>query len=309
MSQGGSRTVVYAALAGNLAIAVTKFGAALYTGSSAMLTEAIHSLVDSVDQGLLLYGLHRAARPPDESHPFGHGLELYFWSFVVALLIFTLGGVVAIYEGVEKILHPEPIDQAWVNFTVIGASFAFEGCSFWIGWREMRRRFADTGMWAALRRSKDPSTFTVILEDGAALTGLAIALAGVGASAWFGAARADGVASLAIGVLLIAVALVLARETRSLLTGESASPALLRRAGEVIRADPRVSAVRELRSLQLGTDVVLLAVIVEPSGDLTPGERLEMATRLRDQLRAELPVLAHCYVMVGEDAAERSLRA
>jgi hypothetical protein len=192
MKRDGSTTVVYAALGGNLAIAVTKFGAALYTGSSAMFTEALHSLVDTVDQGLLLYGMHRARRPPDEAHPFGYGLELYFWSFVVALLIFSLGGAFAIYEGVEKIRHPESIRNAWVNFTVLGLAVLFEGYSFGVAWREMRRRHADVGMWSALRRSKDPSTFTLILEDGAALTGLGLAAIGVAVSVGFDEPCADG---------------------------------------------------------------------------------------------------------------------
>jgi hypothetical protein len=181
-----------------------------------MFTEALHSLVDTVDQGLLLYGMHRAKRPPDEAHPFGYGLELYFWSFVVALLIFSLGGAFAIYEGVEKIRHPERIRDAWVNFTVLGLAVVFEGYSFGVAWREMRRRHADVGMWSALRRSKDPSTFTVILEDGAALIGLGLAAAGVTVSVWLDEPRADGVASFAIGVLLVGVAVVLAHETRSL---------------------------------------------------------------------------------------------
>src|SRR4051795_13628224 len=147
--QHGSKKVIYAALAGNLAIAVTKFGAALYTGSSAMFTEAIHSFVDTGNQGLLLYGLRRAARPPDERHPFGHGLEVYFWSFVVALLIFALGGAFSIYEGIAKIRRPEPIESAWVNFLVIGVSMVFEGLSFRVAYRAFRARPTSLSLWEA----------------------------------------------------------------------------------------------------------------------------------------------------------------
>src|SRR4051794_31459751 len=151
-----------------------------------MLTEAIHSCVDTGNQGLLLYGLRRAARPPDERHPFGHGLELYFWSFVVALLIFALGGAFSIYEGVQKMRHPEPIESAWVNLGVLGASVVFEGLSFAVAYRAFRARYAHLSLWTGIERSKDPSAFAVLLEDGAALIGLGFALVGVTLSAWFG---------------------------------------------------------------------------------------------------------------------------
>lgn len=297
MKREGSTTVVYAALGGNLAIAITKFGAALYTGSSAMVTEALHSLVDTIDQGLLLYGMHRARRHPDEAHPFGYGLELYFWSFVVALLIFSLGGAFAIYEGIEKVRHPEPIDSAWVNFTVLGLAVVFEGYSFSVAWREMRRRHADTGMWSALRRSKDPSTFTVILEDGAALTGLALAAIGVAVSVQFGETRADGVASLAIGVLLVAVAVVLARETRSLLIGEGASAPLLAQARDLVSMDDRIARIVDVRSLQIGTDGVLLAMVLAFRGGLSAEDRDATFAGAYERVRERLPVVAYLYLV------------
>ncbi|MRI57191.1 cation diffusion facilitator family transporter [Methylobacterium sp. DB1607] len=300
MKREGSTTVVYAALAGNLAIAVTKFGAALYTGSSAMFTESLHSLVDTLDQGLLLYGMHRAKRPPDAAHPFGYGLELYFWSFVVALLIFSLGGAFAIYEGVEKILHPEPIRNAWVNFTVLGFAALFEGYSFSVAWREMRRRHSDTGMWSALRRSKDPSTFTVILEDGAALTGLALAAIGVAVSARFGETRADGVASLFIGLLLVGVAIVLARETRSLLTGESASASLLTQARTLVSADDRIARIEDVRSLQIGTDGVLLAMVLAFRDDADAADRDGAFAEAYARVREHLPVVTYLYLVPAQ---------
>ncbi|MGH1560179.1 cation diffusion facilitator family transporter [Caulobacter segnis] len=172
--------VVFAALAGNLAIAATKFVAAALTGSSAMLTEAIHSSVDTGNQGLLLLGLARAGRPPSRTHPFGYGMELYFWAFVVALMIFALGGAVSVYQGVHKILAPEPIDRAWINFAVIGLAILFEGGSFLVAWREFKTVRGDTPFFAALKGgSKDPSIFAVLLEDSAALLGLALAALGV----------------------------------------------------------------------------------------------------------------------------------
>ena len=221
MAHGNSRKVVYAALAGNLAIAATKLAAALWTGSSAMLSEAIHSAVDTGNQGLLLFGMHRAGRPPDRRHPFGHGMELYFWSFVVALLIFTLGGVVSVYQGWAKLSRPEPIHDAWVNFAVLAAAVVFEGLSFRIAWREFRAGHVGEPFLAAIRASKNPGIFAVLLEDSAALVGLAIAAVGLGLAVWLDRPVFDGIASLAIGALLFVTALFLANETRSLLTGRA----------------------------------------------------------------------------------------
>ncbi|TGD98228.1 cation diffusion facilitator family transporter [Methylobacterium nonmethylotrophicum] len=298
MAPSGSKLVVYAALAGNLAIAVTKLAAALYTGSGAMFTEAVHSFVDTGNQGLLLYGMRRAARPADDSHNFGHGLELYFWSFVVALLIFTLGGAYAVYEGVEKLKHPEPMEAPWINVGVIALSAVFEGLSFRTARREMRARFAQVSLWTAVTRSKDPSTFAIILEDGAALIGLGLALAGVVASGFLGWPQADGVASVAIGLLLVATAGILFRETRSLLTGESASPRLIEQARSILAADQRVVRIERMRSLQLGPGTVLLAVTLDLAPDLT-GDELRRATAdLRTAIRHGLPGVAHLYVQL-----------
>ena len=296
--QHGSKKVIYAALAGNLAIAVTKFGAALYTGSSAMLTEAIHSLVDTGNQGLLLYGLRRAARPPDERHPFGHGLELYFWSFVVALLVFTLGGAVSIYEGIHKMRHPEPITSAWVNFVVLGASIVFEGLSFAVAYREFRARYAHLSLWTGIERSKDPSAFAVLLEDGAALAGLGVALVGVSVSVWFDLPAADGAASIVIGGLLVVTALVLARETRSLLTGESTSPRVLA-ARAVLDADPRVTKVENIMSLHLGPAQVLLAITLDLQRNLTVDQVRATADDLRQRIEARQPIISHVFFRLG----------
>jgi cation diffusion facilitator family transporter len=276
MSSSGSRKVIYAALAGNLAIAVTKFAAAGYTGSSAMFSEAIHSAVDTGNQGLLLLGLRRAARPPDPQHPFGHGMELYFWAFVVALLIFSLGGAFSIYEGIQKIWTPEPMRNAWVNYAVLGLAIVFEGFSFRVALREFRRMHLGERLWSAIRASKDPSVFAVLLEDSAALVGLFIAIIGVALSQWLEMPALDGVASIVIGALLVGTAVFLARETLSLLTGESASRRSLADVRTVLQADPRVAAVDELLSMQLGPREVLLAVTIDFRDDLN-GEEVERA--------------------------------
>jgi len=264
-----SQIVIYAALAGNLAIAATKFIAFFLTGSSAMLTEAIHSSVDTGNQGLLLLGLARARKAPSETHPFGYGMELYFWAFVVALLIFAMGGAFSIYEGVHKILEPEPMQRAWINFVVIGLAMVFEGGSFLVAWREFKVLRRGAPFFVSLLRSKDPSIFAVLLEDGAALAGLFIAGLGVAGAAIFGLPWADGAASIAIGVLLVLVAVFLANETRSLLTGESASPRIVAEVKAALEADARVESVAEVLSMHLGPQEILLGVTLDFRDDLT----------------------------------------
>jgi cation diffusion facilitator family transporter len=297
---GDSRFAIYAAAAGNLAIAASKFAAFFLTGSSAMLTEAVHSLVDTGNQGLLLLGLHRAARPPDENHPFGHGMELYFWGFVVALMIFALGGAFSIYEGVLKIAAPEPLEKPWINFAVLGAAIGFEGASFAVAWRESRRRNPTARMLAAVRSSKDPSLFAVLLEDCAALIGLTIALAGVTAAVVFDLAWADGAASVGIGLLLVAVAAFMANETRSLLTGEAALPSVVADIRQMLSADPRVVSVIEVLSLHLGPQEVLVGVTIDFDDDL-PGREIERAAQeLSDKLRAAYPEITRLFLRPGE---------
>ena len=278
MATSGSKKVIYAALAGNLAIAATKFGASLWTGSSAMMSEAVHSTVDTGNQGLLLYGINRAARPPSRQHPFGHGMELYFWAFVVALLIFALGGAVSIYEGARKIQSPEPIEDAWINFLVLGASILFESLSFRVALREIRQSDPNRKLWAAIRASKDPSVFAVLLEDSAALVGLVIALAGLALAYWLELPVLDGVSSIAIGCVLVVTAVFLSYETRSLLIGESASGQVLEDVRALVNADPSVTAIDEILSLQLGPHNILLAMTIDFRDEL-PGTEVETAAR------------------------------
>lgn len=302
-THNSSTTVVYAALAGNLAIAVTKFVAFVLTGSSAMLTEAIHSSVDTGNQGLLLLGLARARKPPSQTHPFGYGMEVYFWAFVVALLIFALGGAFSIYEGVLKILRPEPIERAWINFVVIGLAILFEGGSFLVAWKEFSLLRKGAPFFRAIRRSKDPSVFAVLLEDGAALAGLAIAALGVAGSAVFGLAWADGAASVAIGVLLVLVAIFLANETRSLLTGESASPVIVEAVREMLAADPRIDSVAEVLSMHLGPQEILLGVTLDFHDALTAGEIEDAADDFALRIRTIDPRITRVFVRSGRARA------
>jgi cation diffusion facilitator family transporter len=226
MAKGGTNVAVWAALAGNLLVAASKFVAAAISGSAAMLSEAVHSLVDTVNELLLLYGIARSSRPPDQVHPFGYGRELYFWSFVVALLIFALGAGVSAYEGVGRLLHPTPIERPAIVFIVLAVSLAFEGASWLVGMRAFRATQRNLGWWEAFRRSKDPPTFIVVFEDSAAILGICVAGAGTAAAVLTGDTRWDGVASLAIAVILAGVAGLLGRESKELLIGERADPAL-----------------------------------------------------------------------------------
>ena len=270
-----------------------------------MATEAIHSLVDTGNQALLLYGLRRSARPPDDTHPFGHGMELYFWSFVVALMIFLAGGAFSIYEGVHKIRQPEPITDAWINFVVLGVSVLFEGSSFIVALREFNRRRGEVGMWAAIRRSKDPTAFSVLLEDAAALAGLAIAALGVAASSYWNLPEGDGIASVGIGALLLVAAIVLARETRSLLTGESASTRVLGVVRGLVEADPRVKELHALQSIQLGSSSVLLAIALDLRDDLDLSEFKTFGAELRARIKTELPSVSNVFFKLGGPEYDR----
>jgi cation diffusion facilitator family transporter len=226
MAKSGTNVAVWAALAGNLLVAASKFVAAAISGSAAMLSEAVHSLVDTLNELLLLYGIARSSRPPDRVHPLGYGRELYFWSFVVALLIFALGAGVSAYEGVDRLRHPTPIERPAVVFIVLAVSLVFESASWLIGMRTFRATQRNLGWWEAFRRSKDPPTFIVVFEDSAAILGICVAGAGAAAAVLTGDSRWDGVASLAIAVILAGVAGLLARESKELLIGERADPAL-----------------------------------------------------------------------------------
>lgn len=278
MATHGSTKVIYAALAGNLGIAVTKFAAAFWTGSSAMLSEAIHSLVDTCNQGLLLIGLKRAARPPTVAHPFGHGIEIYFWAFVVALLIFALGGAFSIYEGISKLSDAEPIASVWINFTVLGVSVGLEGYSFAVAWNELKSAHPGQSPLKAVLRSKDPSVFAVLCEDAAALAGLLVAIAGVGLSHFLALPVFDAIASIVIGIILVLVAIFLARETLSLVTGESASREVLDGVRRILDTDRRIVTVEEILTMHLGPSEILLAVSLD-FDDRLSGEEIETGLR------------------------------
>jgi cation diffusion facilitator family transporter len=291
----GSKMVIYAALVGNLLIAVTKSVAAALTGSSSMLSEAVHSFVDTGNEVLLLYGLHRAARPPDAVHPFGYGRELYFWSFIVALLIFAVGSIVTLFEGVTHILHPEAIARPMVNYIVLGLSFLFEGGSWIVAFREFRRMQGDNSIFQTIRVSKDPPKFMVLLEDSAALLGLLFALAGTWASEHIDP-RFDGVASIGIAALLAGISLVLVRESKGLLIGEAADRELRHGVADIVCATEGVVAVNGLITSHLAPNQVVAAISVDFVDELDVGTLERMVADMDGRVRARHPDVVAFFV-------------
>ena len=288
--------VLYGALAANLGIGVAKFVAAAITGSSSMLTEGFHSCVDSGNQVLLLYGQKRSRRPPDQVHPFGYGRELYFWAFVVAILIFAIGAGVSIYEGVEHIRNPAPLQSPTVNYVVLAISAAMEGSSWALAVREFGRAKGDLGWWQAIHRSKDPAGFIVLFEDSAALAGLAIAAGGVWASQHWNDARIDGYASVAIGGILALVAILLAREAKGLLIGERADPETVAEARRIVAAHRRVTAVNHVRTIHTAPTSVFAAISADFDDALTMGEGERVIEELEQALRDAIPTLSSIYI-------------
>ncbi|WP_192178176.1 cation diffusion facilitator family transporter [Mesorhizobium amorphae] len=295
-AHGGSRKVIYAALAGNLTIALTKFAAAFFTGSSAMLSEGVHSLVDTGNGGLLLYGMHRAARPPDLMHPLGHGRELYFWSFIVALLVFALGAGVSFYEGVMHIMAPEPVANVKVNYIVLGLAFLFEGSSWWVALKEFRKQKGGLGWLKAVQLSKDPSVYTVLFEDSAALLGLVVAFAGILAAELLDMPELDGAASIGIAMILGATAIFLARESKGLLLGETASPEVQKKLLAIAQQDPAVQRANGVLTVHLGPEEIVAGLSIEFEDHLSAPEIEACVERLEARLKKEMPEITRLFV-------------
>ncbi len=295
MATAGKR-VVYTALAGNLAIAVTKFAAAVLTGSSSMLTEAIHSVVDTGNQGLLLYGMKRSRQKPDIIHPLGYGRELYFWSFIVALLIFAGGAGMSVYEGIVHIRYPEPIDHPIINYIVLGAAFLFEGASWRVAHQEFRQAQGDMGWWEAIRRSKDPATFVVLFEDSAALVGILIAALFIGLAEALNDPRLDGVGSVLIGIVLGIVAILLARESKGLLIGERASPALSADVTAIAQTQPGVCAVNNVLTIHLAPDQVLVTISLDFEDRLDTRKIEAAVTEIERRARVAHPEISSVFI-------------
>lgn len=296
MSSESNKIVVYAALFGNLAIALVKFVAAYITNSSAMLSEAIHSVVDTLNEILLLYGMKKAEQRPDAQHPFGYGRELYFWAFIVALMVFALGAIVSIYQGILHIIHPEEMQDPMINYIVLGIATLCEGFSWTVALRTFRKMKGKMGYFEAFRRSKDPTTFTVLFEDTAALVGLFIALIGIFLAHQLNIPELDGAASILIGVVLAVSAWLLARETKGLLLGETADPRLRENVLNIAQQDAAVYSANGVLTEQMGAHQVIASLSLEFKDDLTSDEIEACVNRIEAQIKQLHPEIITLFV-------------
>ncbi len=294
----GSKKVIYAALIGNALISVTKFFAATVTGSSAMFSEGIHSLVDTGNQGLLLFGMHRAKRPADEKHPFGYASEIYFWAFVVAILIFAVGAGVSIYEGIQKVIDPHEISDPMINYIVLSLAMVFEGAAWWVAFKEFATRKGKRGIFQAVQESKDPTVFTVLFEDTAAMLGLMVAFAGIYLSQALNMPWLDGAASIMIGIILAGTAILLAYETMGLLIGEAADPQVTATIEQLVADIPSVTHLNEIRTLHRGPDDVLLALSLDFEDDMKVGDVEDAIYSLELKIKGRYPVVRRLYIEV-----------
>jgi cation diffusion facilitator family transporter len=261
-----------------------------------MLSEGVHSLVDTVNQGLMLYGIQRAAAPPDERHPFGHGRELYFWCFVVALLIFSMGAGVSAYEGVKHIFHPVAIEDARVNYIVLGLSFVFEATTWWIAVREFEKQRGALSYLEAATRSRDPASYLVLFEDSAALVGILIAFAGTLGAQLSGIAQFDGLASIGISLVLAVTAVFLARESKSLLIGEPAREATRRSILDIAGSIPGISSIGRLLTIHLAPQQIVAAFDIDFADDLRASEIERAAASLDRSIKAKHPEVVAVFV-------------
>jgi cation diffusion facilitator family transporter len=295
-ANASSKKVVYAALAGNLLVAATKLAAALFTGSASMLSEAVHSFVDTGNGALLLYGYRRSARRPDPRHPLGYGRELYFWSFIVALLLFALGAGVSIYQGVMHVRHGAPIENVEANYVVLALSALFEGGSWWVALRSFRQAKGEFGWWEAVRKSKDPPSFMVLFEDTAALIGIAIAAVGIAAADRLQMPVLDGVASILIGLVLGVTATILARESKELLIGERAGGRTDASIIALARTQPGVEGANGAFTLHLAPDQIVVALSLEFADALCTPQIEASVVALEKRIREKHPEVVSLFV-------------
>jgi cation diffusion facilitator family transporter len=292
-----SRKVVYAAIFANLAIAASKFGGFFFSGSSAMLAEAVHSSVDTGNELLLLFGMKRSARPPDKLHPFGHGKSLYFYSLLVAVYIFGIGGGMTVYEGISRLRDPEPPTHVVLNYAILALASAFEFYSWKISFGELNaRRRPGESLWRQILNSKDPSVFTVFMEDSASLVGVFIAFLGILAASVTGNALWDALASILIGVVLAVVAVFLGRESGALLVGEGAPDAQVEEIRKVIEREPAVERVGDLLTMQLGPDEILLNADIQFRNGLSVPELESTIDRLETEIRKSQPTIRRIFL-------------
>jgi cation diffusion facilitator family transporter len=294
-----SKLAIYGAIAANVAIAATKLLVASITGSSAMLSEGIHSSVDTFNGMLLLVGIRLSQRPATPEHPFGHGKELYFWSLIVAVLIFGLGGGVSFYEGVQHIRHPQPLHDPTWNYVVLGVAALFEGISFTIALHQFLKLAGAEPFWEAIHRSKDPTTYTVLAEDSAALVGLAVAAAGIWLSHRYDMPVLDGAASLLIGVLLAVVATFLTWQSRDLLIGEGIRPETARAIRAMALAVPQVRDVGRVLSMYVGPDDALVTMDLDFDEGTAAADAALAIAEVERQVRKRFPMIKRLFIESG----------
>ena len=291
-----SKKVIFAALIGNSLIAVTKFAAATITGSSAMFSEGIHSLVDTGNQVLLLHGMHKACKPPCERFPFGHGKEVYFWSFAVAILIFAVGSGVSLYEGIIHTIHPEPISNPVPNYIVLALAAVFEGVAWYFAFTEFSKAKGKWGYLEAVQRGKDPTLFVVLFEDSAAMLGIIVAFLGVLLVDLTGILIFDGIASICIGLILGGTAVWLAYETKGLLIGESANKLVVNGIREIILKYDGIDNLNEVLTMHMGPDFVLVNISIDFQDDLPAGKLEALIARMDAHIKESFPTVKRIFV-------------
>ncbi|MHC5755610.1 MAG: cation diffusion facilitator family transporter [Nostoc sp.] len=305
MATDSSKKTIFAAMGSNLAIAITKFIAASITGSSAMISEGIHSVVDTGDQLLLLLGISRSQKPADDSHPFGYGQELYFWTFIVAILIFAIGGGMSIYEGITHLINPSPLEDPMWNYIVLGIAILLEGYSWTVALKEFLPTKGKQNFWQAIKSSKDPTVFTILFEDTAAILGLLVALIGIFLGHLFNNVYFDGIASIIIGIILAIVAVVLARESKGLLVGESAAPKTIANIRSLSKTEPGVKEVIRILTMQLAPQEVLLNLEIQFTQNLTGEEIALTVESLEIKIRQMHPEIKQIFIEAKSLSAAR----
>jgi cation diffusion facilitator family transporter len=291
-----SKLPIYSALAANFLIAVTKFIAASATGSSAMISEGIHSLVDTGNEILLLVGIQQSKKPADEKRPFGYGKELYFWAFIVSVLIFAVGGGISFYEGIMHLQHPSTMENPRWNYIVLGVALVFDGVSFIIATREFNRQRGTTSFWQAVKKSKDPTTFVVLFEDAADVLGLIVAFVGIFLGHYFNNPYFDGVASIIIGLILTAVSVVLATESRSLLMGESLSKTTLNTIAEICQKESVILTIKDPLSMYLSPEEVILVLPVTFKPGITLADLQKTVRTIKGDIQQKFPVIKRIFI-------------
>jgi cation diffusion facilitator family transporter len=296
MSGKATKVAIYAALTGNGLIALTKFFASAYTGSSAMFSEAIHSVVDTGNQILLLYGIKQSEKPADKTHPFGYGMEIYFWSFVVAILLFGLGAGVSIYEGISKIQHPHPVTNPLINYMVIGFALFFETIAFSVAYRELGKTKGSQGLIKAIRASKDPTIFTVLFEDFAALLGLVVAGLAIYLGEILNLPILDGIASVIIGLILAVTASCLAFECKGLLCGEAANEQIVAEIENIIKGESDVLHINEILTMHLGPQDILLNISLDFKDAMSSGNVEATISELEAHIKNRFPEIKRVFI-------------